>query len=336
MSSKKNESSWIAIGLTGDVMIGRLVDEVTEVANPQSLWGDALPFLCATDLNVINLEAALTASEEKVPKVFNFKADPSKVDLLTAAHVAVANVANNHLLDYSVSGMRETLATLDRAGIRHVGAGETHQEACAPVILECRGVKIGILGCTDNEPSWASEGGKPGTFFVEIGQEEALLGAVEALRTQADFVLLSIHWGPNLRQRPSSEFIDFARRLVDLGVDLLHGHSAHLFQGVEAYHGGLILYDTGDFIDDYYVEPQLRNDRSFLFVVQANQKGVCRLEMIPILIADRQVHLAQGRDFEETCQRMQRLSQEFRTSLVLGTSTAVQPSVPCLYWDARP
>jgi poly-gamma-glutamate synthesis protein (capsule biosynthesis protein) len=49
---------------------------------------------------------------------------------------------------------------------------------------------------------------------------------------------------------PPERFRAFARWLIDRGFDVVHGHSAHVFQGVEAYDGGLILYDTGDFVDD--------------------------------------------------------------------------------------
>ena len=51
-------------------------------------------------------------------------------------------------------------------------------------------------------------------------------------------------------QRPKGVFRRFARAVIDLGVDIYYGHCAHVFQGVEIYRGKIILYDTGDFIDD--------------------------------------------------------------------------------------
>ena len=84
-----------------------------------------------------------------------------------------------------------------------------------------------------------------------------------------------------MRERPPQEFIDFAHALIDLGVDLIHGHSAHIFQGVEVYKGKIILYDTGDFIDDYAVDPYLRNDRSFLFLIECSHKRIQRLTLLP-------------------------------------------------------
>src|SRR5262245_12899100 len=102
----------ITIGLAGDVMIGRLVNEALEHLPPRYIWGDMIPTLQATDLNLINLEAALTHENRPVPKVFNFKADPQKVRVLTEGKIDLVNLANNHILDYGEAGLLETLATL--------------------------------------------------------------------------------------------------------------------------------------------------------------------------------------------------------------------------------
>jgi len=75
--------------------------------------------------------------------------------------------------------------------------------------------------------------------------------AVEQLRAAgATLVVLSAHWEPNMVTAPTPQFRQFARAVVDCGVDSIHEDSAHLFQGVECYKGSLILYDTGDFLDD--------------------------------------------------------------------------------------
>jgi poly-gamma-glutamate capsule biosynthesis protein CapA/YwtB (metallophosphatase superfamily) len=81
-----------------------------------------------------------------------------------------------------------------------------------------------------------------------------------ARATGADLVVFSIHWGPNMRQAPPDEFKQFARAVLDAGADIFHGHSAHIFQGIEIYKGKPILYDIGDLIDDYYVDIVNKND----------------------------------------------------------------------------
>lgn len=305
----------ITIGLMGDVMIGRLVNQFLDKALPQAIWGDLLPLLQATDLNVANLETALTKSEKKVPKVFNFKADPEKVACLSAARIDVVNLANNHVLDFSIEGLLETLETLKRAGILYVGAGETLTQAIQPVIVERKGIKIGILGFTDNEPEWVAGPKKPGINYLSVGDLKCAQAAIYGVRNQVDVLIFSYHWGPNMRQKPTQPFIDFAHALIDHGVDIFHGHSAHIFQGFEEYKQGLILYDTGDFVDDYAIDPILRNDQSFLFLVKVGKKGYERLEMIPVLIRNFSLHRAQGHVAVEIEEKMRFLSEKFKVQL---------------------
>ena len=111
-------------------------------------------------------------------------------------------------------------------------------------------------------------------------------------------------------EKPKKEFVQFAHDLIDCGVDLIHGHSAHIFQGVEVYKEKLILYDTGDFIDDYYVDPTLRNDRSFLFLIQCSKEQILELRLIPVFIENCQVNRANEYEAQQTFKRMQKLSQE--------------------------
>jgi len=126
----------------------------------------------------------------------------------------------------------------------------------------------------------------------------------------ADTLIFSNHWGPNMVQRPKAVFRRFARAVIDLGVDIYYGHSAHVFQGVEIYRGKPILYDTGDFIDDYAVNPELRNDWSFLFRVSVEEGSLERLDLIPVKLSYARVDLATGGERESILNRMERLSAE--------------------------
>ena len=64
---------------------------------------------------------------------------------------------------------------------------------------------------------------------------------------------------------PQGDIRRLARTLIDLGVDLVHGHSSHHIQGIELYKGKPIFYGCGDFVDDYAVDTKYRNDLGFLF-----------------------------------------------------------------------
>jgi poly-gamma-glutamate synthesis protein (capsule biosynthesis protein) len=112
---------------------------------------------------------------------------------------------------------------------------------------------------------------------------------------------------------PRPEFRAVARWLVDQGVDVVHGHSAHVFQGIEVYDGRPILYDTGDFVDDYAVDDRLRNDRSFLFELTVRDGALAELRLVPTEIDDFAVHVAGGEAAAWSRERMRSLSAAFGT-----------------------
>lgn len=315
MAREEFVSESIQVALTGDVMIGRLLGEKIGQSGYKYPWGDLLPRLKNADLTLVNLETTLTTSTKRVPKVFNYKANPDRVQSLVEAGVDVANLANNHMLDFAEDGLLETIATLDKAGIAHVGAGVNREAAQKPVILKKKGITIGIIGITDNEPTWEAREDQPGTNYVKVGDLEKMRKQISALKKKVDVLILSIHWGPNMREVPTKAFKDFAHHVMDLGVDIFHGHSAHIFQGIEIYNNKLILYDTGDFVDDYAVDPMLRNDRSFLYLVELKKDGVKNVQLLPVRIGYMQVNKASREDYRATIERIKRLSEPFGTKI---------------------
>jgi poly-gamma-glutamate capsule biosynthesis protein CapA/YwtB (metallophosphatase superfamily) len=308
------------LALTGDVMLGRGVNETFRAAPPEEPWGDVLPLLLSADLRIINLECAITEHRRpwsRTRKVFHFRADPLAVEVLKVARVDACSLANNHTLDFEEQGLLDTLDHLEAAGIRYAGAGRNLEEAARPVLLENG---VALVAFTDNEPPFAAGADKPGTNYLPVSLEPEVMRRVEeavgdAREAGAKMVVFSNHWGPNMVERPREIFRRFARAVVDRGADVYYGHSAHVFQGVEIYRGKPILYDTGDFIDDYAVDPRLRNDRSFLFHVSMEDGDLRRLELHPVSLPYARVEHATGAEREAILGRMVGLSAEMGTAL---------------------
>ena len=103
--------------------------------------------------------------------------------------------------------------------------------------------------------------------------------------------------------------------MIELGADVYYGHSAHICQGIEIYRGRPILYDCGDFIDDYAVDPVLRNDRSCLFRLMFEAGQLRRIELLPVVLDIAQVALARREDYEAIAARMEMLCAELGTRL---------------------
>ena len=317
----------LTLAFTGDVMLGRLVNERLHTMQPEEVWGDVLPHLAQADLRIVNLECVLTTHPgqwTRTEKMFHFRADPKAVRVLRAARIDACVLANNHILDYEERGLFDTLHVLSAACIRHAGAGANAAEAAAPAMLDVPGAepcRVALLSCTDNEPVFAAETEHPGTNYLEVALQketlECIANSIAQAREQgADLVVFSSHWGANYVERPAPEFRSFARRVIELGADIYYGHSAHICQGIEIYQGKPILYDTGDFIDDYAVHPLLRNDRSCLFKVMFEKGRLSRIELLPVSLDVGYVALAHGKEFEAICARMEMLCAEFGTKLM--------------------
>ncbi len=314
----------VTLAFIGDVMLGRGVSAEIPHHSPEWFWGDALPVLRGADAVFANLECAITPHAQKcrrTPKVFYFKAGLAALEVLRAGNIGCVSLANNHILDFDDEGLLDTLHYLDFAGIRHAGAGRNLSSAAEPAIVDIAGQTVGFIALTDSEPDFAAGADCPGTNYQKIRCDVNPLASIkesaENLRQAGvDLVVVSAHWGPNMVLSPPPHFRNFARAVLDGGADLFYGHSAHLFQGVELYKRGLILYDTGDFLDDYAVEPVLRNDWSFVFLVEVGAGGLQRLRMLPVRLRYARVQLARGEEFAEICQRMKSLCEAFGTPVL--------------------
>ena len=317
----------VTLAFTGDVMLGRLVNDRLKTMQPEEVWGDVLPHLLQADLRIVNLECALTVHRNpwaRSQKMFHFRANPRAVRVLLAAHIDACALANNHILDFEERGLRDTLRMLNKAGIKHAGAGINANEAAALALLDVAGdspCRVALLSYTDNEPDFAAGTDSPGTNYLPVSLSKETFTRIgnsiaQAREQGADLVIFSNHWGANFVERPSHEFRQFARRVIELGADIYHGHSAHICQGIEIHQGKPILYDTGNFIDDYAAHPKLRNDRSCLFKLVFEHSKLARIELLPVSLSVARARLAQGVEFDAICERMKMLCEELGTKLM--------------------
>lgn len=305
----------------GDVMIGRMVNEVLQREPPGYPWGNTLALFREAAWRFCNLECVLADSwnPASIPsKAFHFRSDSKNVAVLQTAGVNAVSLANNHTLDFGQEALTETLGALNRAGISHSGAGRDVGAASSAAICQVDDVKVAVISFTDNEPDWEAGLTQPGIFYVPINPDdsrtERLLQIVHATRADADLVFVSAHWGPNWGHSPPKNHSPFSRALIDAGADLVIGHSPHIFQGIEFYRDRPIIYSAGDFIDDYAVDPKERNDESFLFVLETDGEGIRSLKLYPTLIRGCQAQLAMGGDALRLANKMTQRCVEFETS----------------------
>lgn len=229
---------------------------------PGYVWGEALEVLEAMRpaARLVNLETAVTANGDFWPgKGIHYRMHPDNLDALTVAGVDACALANNHLLDFGHAGLLDTLRALERRGIAWSGAGRDWERALEPACIPLpNGGRLHFLSvghASSGIPgAWSAGARRPGLAVLSdlsLRSADTVLAGLGGQKGPGDLWIASIHWGPNWGYEIGKQRVAFARRLVEGGVDLVHGHSSHHPVGMEVHRGRLILYGCGDFIDDY-------------------------------------------------------------------------------------
>ena len=315
------------LALAGDTMLGRKVAERLGVVPPTELFTDKV--VAATheaDLFVLNLECAISDRGQPWPdpaKRFFFRAPPVATEVLQHLGVDCVTLANNHALDFGADALLDTIRHLRDAGIVCVGAGADDRAARVPAILDGDGVSVGVVGLTDHPLDYAAGPSRAGVAYADIGHGPTpwLLDTIHDL--DADIVLVSPHWGPNMVAEPVDRVREAASAFRAAGATLVAGHSAHVFHGV----ADNILFDLGDFIDDYAPHRDLRNDLGLLFIVTFDDDRPTRLEAIPLALDYCRTRLA---DAGETAW----IGRRFRLACAeLGTEVAQEGGRLIVEWE---
>ncbi|MFH8384658.1 CapA family protein [Kitasatospora sp. NPDC018058] len=311
----------LTVALAGDTMLGRgVAEELRRSPTAGTLLSpEVRQALAAADLVVLNLECCVSDRGERWPdpdKPFFFRAPSSAAAVLAELGVDCVTLANNHALDHGFDALVDTGALLAQAGVRAVGAGRDVSAAREFAVLEAGGVRLAVVGVTDHPRDYAAGPGRPGVAWADLwaGVPGWLTALVARAARKADAVLVTPHWGPNMTSRPPSHVRAAAPRLLAAGATLVAGHSAHVFHGV----ADRVLYDLGDFVDDYAVDPVLRNDLGLLFLVTLDGPDRAHLapvglEALPLALEFCHTRPARGEEWEWVRERFTDACAEFGT-----------------------
>lgn len=321
----------ITLFLSGDMMTGRGIDQVLpQSVNPriherysksaeryvqlaeqkngsipekvsyQYVWGDALEVLQTVepDIRIVNLETSVTNSDNYWEnKGIHYRMHPGNTDILSTADIDICVLGNNHILDWGYEGLRETLDTLERAGLQTAGAGRRPEEAAAPAVTKTGDGRLLVFSYgspTAGVPMiWSVDKEHPGVNVlpgINVEHAEKVISDIRQYRKEGDLVVVSLHWGSNWGYDIPTPQQTFAHQLIDSGVvDAIHGHSSHHPKGIEVYEGRPIFYSCGDLINDYEGiggREQYRDDLRLLYFPELNSKG----ELVSLTITPMQTY----------------------------------------------
>jgi poly-gamma-glutamate capsule biosynthesis protein CapA/YwtB (metallophosphatase superfamily) len=313
----------VRLVLCGDLMLGRLVNKAILKYGPGYPLGKVSEALKKADLTLINLESAITSSTSKwpgEPKAFYFGAAPEAIESLLQAGIDGVSLANNHTLDFGTAGLLETIDLLKRNKIEYAGAGANLKEAREPMIFKRHGIQFGMVADCDHQEDFAAGEDHPGIAYLNLEDEEKAIEQIreDLLEMQSagvDWPILSLHWGPNMVWRPSPYFKEFAHSVIDSGFKILYGHSAHVFHGVEIYKQCPIFYSAGDFVDDYYVDSDFKNDHQIFFELEIKGGNLDRIILHPVFIHECRTVPADREQTEYVVKQMRLLCKELGTKI---------------------
>jgi poly-gamma-glutamate synthesis protein (capsule biosynthesis protein) len=304
----------------GDVMLGRSIGEGI-VANG-ALWPfeGILDVLRGADIAFVNLESPLTEGGEPANKDFVFRGPPAGAQGLAEAGVDVVTLANNHVFDYGLTGLRDTWEALLTAGVQQTGSGENESAARTAAVLERNGLRIAFLGYVNTPPDSVSgfvvedtkaTADRPGVAWLS---PQAIAEDVVKAKGQVDVVVVAFQAGVEYTETPVALQVDSAHAAIDAGASVVFGHHPHVLQGIERYKGGVIIYSLGNLVFDFdfvdYLYPGLPSAMTGMLRVEVSKEGVVGCEFVPMVVgeADGRPRVVSGEEAAPVLERMRRLS----------------------------
>lgn len=242
----------VSIIFGGDICpMGRIQSSFSD-GDASAIFHGLLDYVRNADLSVVNLECPLISREKPISKgggeILGAKIETIKG--IAAGHWKLVNLANNHSFDHGTSGLRETIQTIQTAGLNVVGAGMNIHEAKIPFIREINGKRIVIYSMAEQEFSVADEytaGSNPLDLIN-------LIHAIQQFKQGGNFIVL-IHGGKEFYHYPSPEMVRRCRFMVEMGADAVICCHTHCPLPWEIYNDKPIVYGMGNLIFESENEP---------------------------------------------------------------------------------
>ncbi|MFE1782094.1 CapA family protein [Streptomyces sp. NPDC059506] len=243
------------VAAAGDILIHpQLTEQAAKDAAAEGGGGydfDAImegvrPVISRADLAVCHMEPVLGEPEGPFQSYPDFLVPPQIATTIKNIGYDTCSTASNHTLDHGEAGVKRTLDTLDKAGLKHTGSARSRKEAETPLVLDVKGVKVAQLSFAFGFNGREVPEDKP-WLANEISFDRIAAAERAARKAGAEVVILSIHWGREHRPEPSTSQLELGRRLArETGIDLIIGHHAHVVQPMEKVDGTWIAYGLGN------------------------------------------------------------------------------------------
>jgi poly-gamma-glutamate synthesis protein (capsule biosynthesis protein) len=269
----------ITLAAVGDVFFARGVAAELKTKPPSYLFADVQSILSKADIAVCNLECTLSTKGLPQRRKMVFRVSPSYAHALKAAGIDVADLANNHTLDYGRDALVDTYNAIESAGLVSVGAGKDRSSAIRVRIVKRGNLKVGFIAYTDLATSGVIRLDDQPT--VAGVNDDQIPAEVKAAKFQCDALIVMFHWGVEYMKTPTQRQKMLARLCIDSGADAVLGHHPHVLQPTEVYKNRPIIYSSGAFVWDSKL---FGANKSAIYLLKISKNQARLIKTIPLKI----------------------------------------------------
>jgi poly-gamma-glutamate synthesis protein (capsule biosynthesis protein) len=252
------------------------------------LFNDTLSVFKGNDVTFVNLECAITESENAIKKCGpNLKVCRETADVLKAIGTTLCGLSNNHIFDFGAEGAVDTMKALDEVGIAYTGFGENYNDSRKNYIVENGGERIAFVAVCEHEYSYALGNRMGSRPFDPFETMEDIRNA----KKDADRVIVLYHGAKELCQYPSPRLIKACHEMVHNGADVILCQHTHCIGCYESYKDAHILYGQGNF---HFVNENNTTDLWCQSLMVKYDTCTNTIEFIPTVNTDVGIELAKG------------------------------------------
>ena len=241
------------VSFLGDISLNNCYNKFYE--------NDINPFRCIeqllkkSDFNIGNLECLASGDKgENELKYPRLGTKAKTLNLLKHLNLKVVTLAHNHAYDNLLDGYNKTIEQLKNNNIQFLGTGLSTDEAEKEIILNEKGVKIGLLNfvTSDTNPKMP----KNAELYLNFFEIDKIEKKIKLLKRKVDHVVVLLHWGGRVEEGFYPDFIQpvLSRRMINCGADLIIGGHSHTVQPFEIYKGKYVFYSLGNFCFDDIIQ----------------------------------------------------------------------------------
>lgn len=293
------------IAICGDVVPKPISEKYFIDGNVEKLFDDVLPLMRGADRTIVNLECALTKSDNAIPKCGpNLKADPACAVALKKAGVTDVALSNNHTFDFGADGLIDTVNAVKSAGLCYTGVGDDDTLSRKIHYMKDGKTTVAVVNVCEHEYSYALAdriGANPFDPFVTMRD-------IRTAKQNSDFVLVLYHGGKEHCRYPSPRLRELSREMIHNGANAIIMQHSHCIGCYENYDNAHVLYGQGNFHFMYEGRDDMWNT-GLLVELDTTENSI---KFYPLRAKPPTLSLAKGDDAEELMSEFYKRNEELK------------------------